>query len=183
VATSNEPLKTFIKDWNDRRFLSVEFKTQPTEAMDFPAIHDLWRDFVLNSTPREGLGWQEWSEQIAQYSDEEGERQTLSTEYAIEMRKPEFLNKLLNMVDGKSATSPDNQISLKFFVDHFAGTEGYAVSGHRREIEQAVTDVFGERWNGYKYWRLDLLRQQASMLMQQVNDTTYRPLNENEVPY
>ena len=99
------------------------------------------------------------------------------------MRKPEFLNKLLNMVDGKSATSPDNQISLKFFVDYFAGTEGYAVSGHRREIEQAVIDVFGERWNGYKYWRLDMLRQQAALLMQSVNDTTYRPLNENECPY
>lgn len=185
VATSNEPLKTFIKDWNDRRFLSVEFKTQPTEALDFPAIHDLWRDFVLNSTPREGLGWQEWSEQIAAYSDEEGERQTLSTEYAIEMRKPEFLNKLLNMVDGKSATSPDNQISLKFFVDHFASTEGYAVSGHRREIEQAVTDVFGERWNGYKYWRLDLLRQQAAMMMTQVNpdNTTFFSTSHEECPY
>ena len=101
------------------------------------------------------------------------------------MRKPEFLNKLLNMVDGKSATSPDNQISLKFFVDHFASTEGYAVSGHRREIEQAVTDVFGERWNGYKYWRLDLLRQQAAMMMTQVNqdNTTFFSTSHEECPY
>lgn len=183
VATSNEPLKTFIKDWNDRRFLSVEFKSQPTIAMDFPEINDLWRDFVLNSTPRDGFGWHEWSEHIAQYSDEEGERQMYSTEYAIELRKPEFLNLLLNMVDGKSATSPDNQITLKLFVDYFGSTEGYAVSGHRREIEQAVTDVFGERWNGYKYWRLDMLRKQAAMMMQQVNDPTMRPLVETNYPY
>lgn len=184
VATSNEPLRTFIKDWNDRRFLSIEFKQQPSEAMDFPAIHDLWRDFVLNSTPRES-GWQEWSEAIAGYSDEEGERQTLSTEYAIELRKPAFLNMLLNLVDGKSATSPDNQITLKFFVDFFSNTEGYSVSGHRREIEQAVLDVFGERWNGYKYWRLDLLRQQAAMMITNVNqdNSTFFSVNHEECPY
>ena len=181
VATSNEPLRTFIKDWNDRRFLSVEFKQQPTVAMDFPEIHDLWRDFVLNSTPRD-MGWQEWSENIARYSDEEGERQTLSTEYAIELKKPAFLNTLLNLVDGKSATSPDNQITLKFFVDYFSNTEGYAVSGHRREIEQAVIDVFGERWNGYKYWRLDVLRQQAAKMMTENNDTV-QPLYGTPLPY
>lgn len=164
VATSNEPLQTFIKDWNDRRFLSVEFKTAPTVKMDFADIYQLWKAFVVNSTPKTD-NWQEWSEKIASYSDEEGERQTLSTEYAVELRKPEFLNYLLSLNDGRSATSPDNQITLKFFVDWFGKSEGYAVSGHRREIEQAVTDVFGQRWNNYKYWRLDLLRQQAGEMM------------------
>ena len=169
VATSNEPLKTFIKDWNDRRFLSVEFKQAPTEKMDFDAIHALWRDFVVNSTPRYD-NWQEWAEAIAGYSDEEGERTTLADEYAIELRKPEFLSTLLNLNDGRSATSPDNQVTLKFFVDHFATKEGYTVSGRRREIEQAVVEVFGERWNNYKYWRLDLLRQQAAQMINETND-------------
>ena len=167
VATSNEPLRSFIKDWNDRRFLSVEFKQAPTEKMDFVKIHDLWRDFVVNSTPRYE-NWQEWAEAITPYSDEEGERQTFTFEYGVELRKPEFLDYLIGKPAGRSATSPDNQITLKFFVDWFGSKEGYTVNGHRREIEQAVTDVFGERWNGYKYWRLDLLQQKASDLMTEI---------------
>lgn len=170
VATSNEPLRTFIKDWNDRRFLSIEFKQAPAERLDFDDIHALWRDFVVNSTPR-FENWQEWAEAITPYSDEEGERTTLSDEYAIELRKPEFLNTLLSMNDGRSATSPDNQITLKFFVDYFGNREGYAVSGRRREIEQAVVKVFGERWNNYKYWRLDLLRGQAAKMINETNET------------
>ena len=138
--------------------------------MDFDAIHALWRDFVVNSTPRYD-NWQEWAEAIAGYSDEEGERTTLADEYAIELRKPEFLSTLLNLNDGRSATSPDNQVTLKFFVDHFATKEGYTVSGRRREIEQAVVEVFGERWNNYKYWRLDLLRQQAAQMINETNET------------
>lgn len=185
VATSNEPLQTFIKDWNDRRFLSVEFKTAPTEKMDFDKIHDLWRDFVVNAQPRYD-NWQEWADAITPYSDEEGERQNLSDEYAVELRKPEFLNNLLNMADGRSATSPDNQITLKFFVDWFSRSEGYAVSGHRREIEQAVVDVFGPRWNGYKYWRLDMLRQQAAVLITNVNqqeETFFGGSDDTRLPY
>lgn len=164
VATSNEPLQTFIKDWNDRRFLSIEFKEPPTERMDFADIFDLWKSFVINSTPKTD-NWQEWAEAVAPYSDEEGERQTFAVEYAVELRKPDFLNYLLSLTDGRSATSPDNQVTLKFFVDWFSKSEGFTASGHRREIEQAVTDVFGPRWNGYKYWRLDLLRQQATELI------------------
>ena len=56
-------------------------------------------------------------------------------------------------------------MTLKFFVDWFSKSEGYSASGHRREIEQAVVDVFGQRWNNYKYWRLDLLRQQAAEMI------------------
>ena len=164
VATSNEPLQTFIKDWNDRRFLSIEFKQAPAEKMDFADIFTLWKAFVVNSTPKTD-NWQEWSEAVSPYSDEEGERQTFSTEYAVELRKPDFLNYLLSLTDGRSATSPDNQVTLKFFVDWFSKSEGYSASGHRREIEQAVVDVFGQRWNNYKYWRLDLLRQQASEMI------------------
>lgn len=164
VATSNEPLQSFIKDWNDRRFLSIEFKQAPAEKMDFADIFTLWKAFVVNSTPKTD-NWQEWSEAVSPYSDEEGERQTFSTEYAVELRKPDFLNYLLSLTDGRSATSPDNQVTLKFFVDWFSKSEGYSASGHRREIEQAVVDVFGQRWNNYKYWRLDLLRQQAAEMI------------------
>jgi hypothetical protein len=164
IATSNEPLQTFIKDWNDRRFLSIEFRQAPAEKMDFDDIFQLWRSFVVNSTPKTD-NWQEWAEAVAPYSDEEGERQTFAVEYATELRKPDFLNYLLSLTDGLSATSPDNQVTLKFFVDWFSKSEGFTASGHRREIEQAVTDVFGPRWNGYKYWRLDLLRQQATELI------------------
>lgn len=163
VATSNEPLQSFIKDWSDRRFLSIEFKAAPVVKMTFDEIHTLWRDFVVNSTPRDD--WQDWSEKIASYSDEEGEREMFADEYATELRKPAFLNTLVNMVDGRSATSPDNQLTLKFFVNYFGQTEGFSVNGHRREIEKAVVEVFGERWNGYKYWRLDMLRQKASEML------------------
>lgn len=183
VATSNEPLRTFIKDWNDRRFLSVEFKEPPTEKLGFAAIHELWRDFVVNSTPKTD-DWQAWAESITPYSDEEGERQTLAEEYATELRKPAFLTTLTNMADGRSATSPDNQITLKFFVDHFAQTgEGYTAAGRRREIEQAVLDVFGERWNGYRYWRLDMLREQAARMLAEMGVDASDPFKVDNPEY
>ena len=164
VATSNEPLKAFIKDWGDRRFLSVEFKAQPTEKMTFKQIHDLWKQFIVNSVPATD-DWQQWSEWVAKYSDEEGERQTFAEEYAVELQKPDFLNTLLNVPSGRSATSPDNKLTLKFFVSYFAEKDGYDAAKHRREIEQAVIEVFGERWNGYNFWRADILKDKASTML------------------
>jgi hypothetical protein len=67
VATSNDPLRKFIKDWDDRRYLSIEFKTQPTERLEFDTIYELWRIFIVGSS-RE-LSWYDLAERIAQTSN------------------------------------------------------------------------------------------------------------------
>lgn len=164
IATSNEPLRTFIKDWNDRRFLSVEFKGKP-EQHTFEELNELWVAFVVNSTKRFDK-WAEWADTISNYSDEDGERSSLSYEYNIELQRKEFLYTLTGLMDGKSATSADNQITLKFFVNYFGNMEGQSLANaHRREIEAAVVDVFGEKWQNYNFWRLDTLRKKAQEIL------------------
>lgn len=171
VATSNEPLSSFIKDWGDRRFLSIEFKSAPTEQLDFDEIHNLWKAFVVNSTPKTD-NWQEWANEIASCSDEIGERKVLSDEYDVEMRKPQFLDWIISKPEGRSATSADNQLSLLNVINYFAETEGQDARKHRKEIEAAFIAVFGERESGYRFWRIDTLHRKAYELMNnnQVND-------------
>lgn len=172
VATSNEPLSSFIKDWGDRRFLSIEFKSSPREVLSFDDIHALWRSFIVNSTRRYD-SWQQWSEDIARYSDEVGEKAVMSNEYEVEMRKPEFLGWLCDKPDGKSATSADNQFTLFNVVNFFKEREGNLAQSHRKEIEAAFISVFGERLEGYRFWRLDVVKQQAAVMLFKIKETPF----------
>lgn len=160
VSTSNEPLQTFIKDWNDRRYLSVHFTDKPTEKMDFGQIHDLWRDFVLNSSRVKE--WQVWAEEIEPTATEKGERQEISDEFEVELKKTAMLQLILSKPDAPSRFSADNKITIKSFVDWFADSIG-VVEAHKRkkEIEAAVVAVYGERYSTSNYWLLSEMKEKA----------------------
>lgn len=169
IATSNDSLKKFIKDWGDRRYLSVEFKDAPAENLSMADVKRLWMDFVLNS--KRDKDWYAWAEELAPVSEERGERTEVMEELEIELRKLEMQERLLAMqTPSKTASCPQNRVSLKTFVDWFADSMG-VVEAHKRkgEIEAAVIKVYGQRYSTTNYWLLSNLQERAREIKDEIN--------------
>ena len=170
VSTSNDSLRKFIKDWSDRRYLSVEFTSKPKEKMTFEAIKEMWADFVLNSTRTKT--WTEWADELAPISEEKGDRTEVTEELEIELRKLQFIERLLAMNTPSAAAScSQNRVSLKTFVDIFSETMG-VIEAHKRkaEIEAAVLKVFGARYSTTNYWLLSELQRRAQAMKNEINN-------------
>lgn len=168
IATSNEPLQRFIKDWNDRRYLSVEFTAKPSVSLTFAEIFELWRRFAVHAEPLMS-DWADWAERIAAMSDESGEMEIVSDEYEAELMQEAFLQHIVNEHEEGAETSNLNRRTLKFFIDWF----GRADSGARKqraEIEAAAVRVFGERKAGRNYWTLSDLKRRAYELLAEGRD-------------
>ena len=170
IATSNDSLQKFIKDWSDRRYLSVEFKAKPTERLDFDEIKQLWADFVLNSTRTKE--WSAWADELAPVSEEKGDRTEVADELEIDLRKLEMLERVLAMnTPTKSPASAQNHVALKTFVDWFSESMGVMEAHKRRaEIEAAVIKVYGERYSTTNYWLLTSLQETAQRLKNEINN-------------
>ena len=170
IATSNDSLQKFIKDWSDRRYLSVEFKAKPTERLDFNEIKQLWADFVLNS--QRTKDWSAWADELAPVSEEKGDRTEVADELEIDLRKLEMLDRVLSMnTPTKSPASAQNHVALKTFVDWFSESMGVMEAHKRRaEIEAAVIKVYGERYSTTNYWLLTSLQETAQRLKNEIND-------------
>lgn len=170
IATSNDSLQKFIKDWSDRRYLSVEFKAKPTERLDFDEIKQLWADFVLNS--QRTKDWSAWADELAPVSEEKGDRTEVADELEIDLRKLEMLDRVLSMnTPTKSPASAQNHVALKTFVDWFSDSMGVMEAHKRRaEIEAAVIKVYGERYSTTNYWLLTSLQETAQRLKNEIND-------------
>ena len=161
IATSNEPLVNFIKDWNDRRYLSINFESEPRENMTDGEVLDLVKDYCVNAP---GIDFHDFADDIFEAADERGEQTERADEFALDMQKEEFLSYIgnANYVAG-NRFAVDNKISCKFFVDYFARTMGNEAQKRRKEITKAAEDVFGERYMG-RFWLLDDLRKRADEL-------------------
>lgn len=169
IATSNDSLRKFIKDWSDRRYLSVEFKHKPTESLSFAEIKTLWASFVLNSTRTKE--WAAWAEELAPISEEKGDRTEVTEELEIELQKLQFIEWLLAMnTPSTKASNAQNRVSLKTFVDYFAQGMG-VMEAHKRksEIEAAVLKVYGPRYSTTNYWLLSTLQETAQRLKNEIN--------------
>lgn len=186
VATSNDSLQKFIKDWNDRRFLSVEFTAKPTINLTFAEIKELWRSFILNSERTKE--WKAWADELAPVANEIGERQERSNEFAVEMRQEPFLN-FIDSIDIKGNTSsnnPANHVTLKKFVDFFSRDLGNTEAQKRRgEIESAVLAVYCPRYSSTNYWLATDLKRVAVKLREQLFNHASREEAEeaNNVPF
>ena len=168
IATSNEPLQKFIKDWNDRRYLSVEFKSKPKKQMTFEAIKALWLEFVLNSERTKE--WKEWNDELAPDTEEKGDRQEVADDLEIELRQLDFLNKVLALeTPSDSPSCAENRITLKWFIDVFSQTMG-TVEAHKRkgEIEVAVLNVYGARYSTTGYWLKSAAKIRARQLKNEI---------------
>lgn len=160
VATSNEGVKKFIKDFNDRRFLTVEFRTEPKEFLSFDEIYKLWYDYIANCTPK--CKWSEWSQEIESFANEFGEYQQIADDFALDMKKSDFINFICNKVSGGSRTCNANKIGIKTIVDYFA-RENSSANKQKNEIEKAMNEVFGgyakkQDGTSYNFWYLDDLK-------------------------
>ena len=170
VATSNEPLQKFIKDWGDRRYLSVEFKTKPTKKLTIPEVGELWRTFIINSA--RSKSWTEWAQELEPIAEEVGEMEEVASEFEVELQQSGFINFLLNKDKAKNRYSADNKITLKVFVDYFSLSVGSVQAQKRKsEIEKAVINVFGDRYSTTNYWMLDELQKKASELLEKINES------------
>ena len=170
IATSNDSLQKFIKDWSDRRYLSVEFKAKPTERLSFEEIKALWAAFVLNS--QRTKDWSAWADELAPVSEEKGDRTEVADELEIDLRKLEMLDRVLAMnTPTKSPASAQNHVALKTFVDWFSESMGVMEAHKRRaEIEAAVIKVYGERYSTTNYWLLTSLQETAQILKNEINN-------------
>lgn len=167
VATSNEPLQKFIKDWGDRRYLSVEFKAKPTKKLSIPEVGELWRKFILNSTREKS--WSEWAQELEPIAEEIGEMEEVADEFEVELQQSAFLGFLTAKDKPLNKYSADNKITLKFFVDYFSGTIGSTIAHKRKsEIENAVIKVFGPRYSTTNYWMLTDLQLKAQELKENI---------------
>lgn len=170
IATSNDSLQKFIKDWSDRRYLSIEFKDKPTEKLTFAQIKQLWADFVLNSERTKT--WSEWADELAPLSEEKGDRTEVTEELEIELRKLQFIERVLEQTTPNTSPScAQNHVALKTFVDWFSESMG-TVEAHKRkaEIEAAVLKVFGPRYSTSNYWLLSELQRVAQAMKNEINN-------------
>lgn len=169
VSTSNDSLQKFIKDWSDRRYLSVEFRESPTERLEFAEIKALWKAFVLNSERTKA--WSEWAEELAAVSEEKGDRTEVTEELEVELRKLGMIERVLGLLSpNPSPANPQNRVALKTFVDWFSETMGVMEAHKRRaEIEAAVLKVYGKRYSTTNYWLLSSLQDTALRLKNEIN--------------
>lgn len=183
IATSNDSLQKFIKDWNDRRFLSIEFKQKPSRELTLAEVFDLWARFVFNST--RSRDWKEWADALAPTANEIGERQERADEIALELQRAAFLEHLNTLyLPSVSPASPQNHLSLKWFVDYFAQSMGSAEAHKRRgEIEAAVLSVFGARYSSTNYWLASTIKAKGAQMLEAIKaEATKHPVGIPEQP-
>ena len=171
VSTSNDSLRKFIKDWSDRRYLSIEFKHKPSEKMTFAEIKQLWADFVLNSERTKS--WAEWADELAPEAEEKGDRTEVAEELEIDLRKLQFIERVLALqTPSASPSCAQNRVALKTFVDWFGESMG-VVEAHKRkaEIEAAVLNVYGARYSTTNYWLLSELQRKAYEMRNEINQS------------
>lgn len=174
IATSNEPLVNFIKDWNDRRYLSINLESEPAQKMTDSEVLELVKDYCVNAPD---IDFHDFAEDIFDASDERGEQTERADEFALDMQKEEFLTYIgnANYVAG-NRFAVENKISCKFFVDYFARQMGNEAQKRRKEITKAAEDIFGERYMG-RFWLLDDIRKRAD----EIKSGQYESEQEKEV--
>ena len=158
ISTSNEPLVAFIKDWNDRRYLSINFESEPKETMTDGEVIELVKEYCVNAPD---IDFHEWADELYKKANEKGEKTERAEEFALEMQKEEFLSYIKNATYiAGNRFAADNRISAKWFVDFFVRSMGTEAHKRRAEILEAARMVFGEKYND-RFWLLDDLRKRA----------------------
>lgn len=161
ISTSNEPLVNFIKDWNDRRYLSINLECEPQQKMTDGEVVELVKEYCVNAPD---IDFHEWASDLYKNANEKGEKTERAEEFALEMQKEEFLSYIKNAtyIAGNKFAA-DNRISAKWFVDFFVRSMGAEAHKRRSEILEAARIVFGEKYND-RFWLLDDLRARADEL-------------------
>ena len=138
IATSNDGLQTFIKDYGDRRFLAVHFDHAPRQ-LDEDGLTRLWRDFLTHAEkPKD---WSNWAADIAQTADEKGARGVTVDDLVVYFQSQWHSSNRLTRLRLASLTGNNfGQPSL--------------AKDCPEEIEAAFTEVFGPKVAGQSWWSI-----------------------------
>lgn len=160
IATSNENLSSFIADWSDRRYYNIDFKGLPMQ-IDEQQLFNIVKMFVTN------INTDNFKNEIdINYNSLEvdGTRTINCNDYLIEMQQNVFTKWLQDMdcnCDKKFAII--NRLTTKKIIEYFASQKGSNAINHRKEIERAFTEVYGEKYNG-QYWLLPDIKKKINEL-------------------
>lgn len=173
IATSNEPLSTFIADWNDRRYLSIEMRKP--RKMSEKAIREVWTDFVVSAEPP--MPWTEWGERMAVTADEKGAMTERADEFEVILTGSGFASRINNMTFyASSPRHPDHRITSATIIAYMReNLKDAKMSEYRQEIIAAAERVFGPREmyggkNGCKIWWLGEMRERLAALRPEDTD-------------
>ena len=152
IATSNDGLQTFIKDYGDRRFLSVHFNHAPRQ-MDEESLTQLWRDFITHAEkPKD---WHEWSADIAQTADEKGARGVTVDDLVVYFQSQEWYN-IMRALPDVSQWHSSNRLTRLRLAAMTANNFGQPDLARNcpEEIEAAFSEVFGGKVPGQSWWSI-----------------------------
>lgn len=144
IATSNEPIKRFIQDVNDRRFLVINMENTPAEdySTRMDVLFSIWKDFVYNSTPAKPI--EQW------YNDfgiEEGDKQDNIDAVKLYFHTTEFKNLVQGICDGANLWNRRGTIDARKGITWFvtqAKQRPECKDVEKDEVRQAVKECFGE---------------------------------------
>jgi hypothetical protein len=170
IATSNEPLSTFIADWNDRRYLSIEMRKP--RRMSEKAIRDIWTDFVVAAEPP--MTWTEWGEKMAVTADEKGAMTERADEFEVILTGANFASYINNKdYNVSSPHHPDHRITattiLTFMRENLKDAR---MAEYRQEVIAAAERVFGPRVKvgGCLVWWLGEMRERLAQVRSETPD-------------
>lgn len=174
IATSNEPLSTFIADWNDRRYLSIEMRKP--RKMSEKAIKEIWTDFVVAAEPP--MTWTEWGERMAVTADEMGAMTERADEFEVILTGSNFADYIFaKNYNVSQPHHPDHRIMATNIIAYMReNLKDAKASEYRQEIIAAAERVFGERivYGGGKYgckiWWLGDMRDRLSAIRSETSE-------------
>lgn len=170
IATSNEPLSHFIEDWNDRRYLCVEFANEPKQ-LKFDEIWQMWREFAIHSYLPDGKTIEEWGDEMMETSNEVGVRTEYADEYAELFRSSEWVEAFNTLPTAPSAWHNDNRLTLGKIVKMVCTTwQDNSHRRHRGEIERAFIEVFGPRAKDSNFWLISDCRKKIAAEQEKVRE-------------
>lgn len=164
VASSNDSASKIVADFQDRRFLEIEFK-QPKVKLTFEAIFELWRQFCVHST--RDKDWSLWADEMYEATMVRGEAAEIADQYVIELSKTAFLNELIKGDDTREADGYVSVKTMKMLMSR-AGIITQAEATSRAtdaRVKAATIAVFGETYSKTNYWRLKDMKAKANALL------------------
>lgn len=158
IATSNDDVRKFIEDYNDRRFLTVEFRQRPEQLTEAETIN-LWTTFLQHAAKPGDMTWEDWSSEIAEIADEVGARGVKVDDWRLFFDSAEWLERLAKF-SFTSYGSNDNRLSamkLRTEVSRILGDQQLTRT-EADELELAFVDKYGPKTAGGRWWLISDLK-------------------------
>ena len=171
VAASNDPLREFIKDRDDRRYLAIEFRDKPVTVQS-TALMELVETMCVNATVPEGWDLDTWANEIFEMANEQGERGVTIDDWKVFFEGSRLFNEKLEVmeINWQNRMANSNRLTSSAIRTKIIETIGQQaqVAQERKEIETAFEEVYGARAAGYNWWSLLDIRQRVMDILDDI---------------